>query len=118
MPKYRSARRPVNVIEERHVRTLAHSAHAPADGICHAQMVVRSWEGLRPRQIAEDLPQTVRERLHAFQHPSSILPCAWPRQAGRQARRGTAPALDAARTQNHPGTGEAAPAGQAHRRTN
>jgi transposase len=35
----------------------------------HAKMVAYSWDGLRTRQIAEALgchPQTVRERLHAF----------------------------------------------------
>jgi transposase len=51
------------------VRKLAQSVHAPADWIRHAQMVARSWDGLRTRQIAEELrrhPETVRERLHAF----------------------------------------------------
>ena len=51
------------------MRTLAHSRHAPADWIIHAQMVVRSWGGRRTRQIAEELgchPETVRGRLHAF----------------------------------------------------
>jgi len=46
-----------------------HSRHAPADWIVHATMIGRSWDGLRTRQIAEELgcyPQTVRERLHAF----------------------------------------------------
>jgi len=43
--------------------------HAPADWIFHAQIVAHSWDGLRTRQIAEALgchPQTVRERLQAF----------------------------------------------------
>ncbi len=51
------------------MRTLAQSAHAPADWIFHAKLVVRSWDGWRTRPIAEELgcnPQTVRERLHAF----------------------------------------------------
>jgi transposase len=55
--------------EEHQVRKLAHSAHAPGDWIAHAKMVVRSWDGRRTRQIAEELgchPQTVRERLRAF----------------------------------------------------
>jgi transposase len=45
------------------------TAHAPADWIFHAKIVARSWDGLRTRQIAEELgcnPQTVRERVHAF----------------------------------------------------
>jgi transposase len=69
MPRYLSARPPADRGEARHVRQLAQSRHAPADWITHAKMVARSWEGLRTRQIAEELgchPQTVRERLQAF----------------------------------------------------
>jgi transposase len=69
MPKYLSARPPLDTDEERQVRKLAQSRHAPADWIVHAKMVSRSWDGLRTRQIAEELrcnPQTVRERLHTF----------------------------------------------------
>jgi transposase len=69
MPRYLSARRPQEASEERQVRKLAHSLHAPADWIAHAKMVARSWEGQRVPQIAQALgchPQTVRDRLHAF----------------------------------------------------
>jgi transposase len=69
MPKHLAARPPHDGVEERQVRKLAHSAHAPADWIVHAKMIVRSWDGLPTRQIAEDLgchPETVRHRLHAF----------------------------------------------------
>ncbi len=69
MPKHLAARPPLDALEERQVRKLAHSAHAPADWIWHAKLVARSWDGRRTRQIAEELrcnPQTVRERLHAF----------------------------------------------------
>jgi transposase len=69
MPKHLAARPPVDALEERQVRKLARSAHAPADWILHAQMVARSWDGLRTRQIADALrchPQTVRDHLHAF----------------------------------------------------
>ena len=69
MPKHLAARPPRDALEERQVRKLAHSSHAPADWIVHAKMIVRSWDGLRTRQIAEGLgchPETVRERLHAF----------------------------------------------------
>ena len=69
MPKHLAARPPLDTGEERHVRKLAHSSHAPADWIVHAKMIVHSWDGLRTRQIAEGLgchPETVRERLHAF----------------------------------------------------
>jgi hypothetical protein len=69
MPTHLTARPPVDATEERRVRKLTHSVHAPADWIFHAKIVVHSWDGLRTRQSAEALgghPQTVRERLHAF----------------------------------------------------
>ena len=69
MPKHLAARPAFDETEARQVRKLAHSAHAPADWIFHAKLVVRSWDGQRTRQIAEELgcnPQTVRERLQAF----------------------------------------------------
>jgi transposase len=69
MPRYLSARPPGDLAEAQQMRRLAHSRHAPADWIAHAKMVVRSWEGQRVRQIAQTLgchPQTVRDRLHAF----------------------------------------------------
>ena len=69
MPQYLSARPPGDLTEAHHVRQLAHSRHAPADWILHAKMVLRSWEGQRVRQVAQALgchPQTVRDRLHAF----------------------------------------------------
>src|SRR5258708_8712723 len=69
MPKHLAARPAVDATEARQVRKLAQSVHAPADWIWHARLVVRSWDGLRTRLIAEELgrnPQTVRERLHAF----------------------------------------------------
>lgn len=69
MPKHLVARPPRDTLEERQVRKLAHSVHAPADWIVHAQMVARSWDGRSTRQIAEELgchPETVRTRLHAF----------------------------------------------------
>ena len=69
MPKLLAARPPIDDDEERQVRRLVRSRHAPADWVLHAQMVARSWDGLRTRLIAEELdchPQTVRERLLAF----------------------------------------------------
>lgn len=51
------------------MRKLANSRHAPADWIMRARMIVRSWDGLRTKAIAEELgchPQTVRERFHRF----------------------------------------------------
>lgn len=69
MPKHLTARPAADAAEERKVRKLSHSVHAPADWIFHAQIVAHSWDGLRTRQIAEVLgchPQTVRERLQAF----------------------------------------------------
>lgn len=69
MPTLLYARAPLDEGEARQVRTLARSAHAPADWVVHAKMIVRSWEGRRTSAIASDLGchmQTVRERLQAF----------------------------------------------------
>lgn len=69
MPKLLVARPPQDATEERQVRKLAGSRHAPADWIRRAKMIVLSWQGLRTRAIAAELSchqQTVRERLLAF----------------------------------------------------
>lgn len=69
MPKILTARLPLDATEEHQVRKLAHSIHAPADWVLHATIVAHSWDGQQTRQIAEAVhchPQTVRERLHAF----------------------------------------------------
>ncbi len=68
MPTHLVARPPVDATEERQVRKLAHSVHAPADWIVHAKMVAHSWDGLPTGAIAAEVgchPQTVREHLHA-----------------------------------------------------
>jgi transposase len=69
MPKLLHARPPKDPAEERQVRRLAASRHAPGDWIQRARMIAHSWDGLRTAQIATRLgchPQTVRERLHRF----------------------------------------------------
>jgi transposase len=69
MPKLLAARPPMDAAEDRQVRRLARSHHAPADWVWHARMIVASWDGRRTRAIAEDLSchaQTVRERVQAF----------------------------------------------------
>ena len=69
MPKLLFARPPEDATEERQVRKLAGSRHAPADWIRRAKMIVLSWQGLRTSAIATQLSchqQTVRERLLAF----------------------------------------------------
>ena len=69
MPKLLCARPPLDAKEERQVRKLAGSRHAPGDWIRRARMVARSWDGLRTAAIARELgchPQTVRERLLRF----------------------------------------------------
>src|SRR5215213_8628313 len=69
MPKLLCARAAVDAEEERKVRKLAASRHAPGDWIRRAKMVARSWDGLRTGAIAAELgchPQTVRERLARF----------------------------------------------------
>jgi transposase len=69
MPKLLHARPPKDPDEERQVRKLAASRHAPGDWIQRARMIAHSWDGARTAQIADQLgchPQTVRERLHRF----------------------------------------------------
>jgi transposase len=69
MPKLLVARPPQDAEEDRRIRTLARSRHAPGDWIRRATMIVRSWDGQRTTAIATELgchPQTVRERLVRF----------------------------------------------------
>ena len=69
MPSLLSARPPQDPAEERAVRKLAASRHAPGDWIARARMITRSWDGARTSQIAAELhchPQTVRERSKRF----------------------------------------------------
>src|SRR5215469_13551383 len=69
MPKLLRARVPRDGAEERQVRKLAGSRHAPGDWSRRAQMIVRSWDGLRTTQIATELhchPATVREKITRF----------------------------------------------------
>jgi transposase len=69
MPKLLHARAPRDDVEQRQLRRLAQSRHAPGDWILRARMIVRSWDGLRTTAIAGELgchPQTVRERIVRF----------------------------------------------------
>jgi transposase len=69
MPKLLFARPPKDAREERQLRKLAGSRHAPGDWIQRARMVAGSWDGLRTTAIAAELgchPQTVRERIVRF----------------------------------------------------
>jgi transposase len=69
MPKLLFARAPLDDTEERQIRKLAGSRHAPGDWIARARMIVGSWEKRRTTAIAQELgchPQTVRERIIRF----------------------------------------------------
>jgi transposase len=69
MPKHVKARAAQEEQEERTVRKLATSHHAPADWKFHARMVIESWAGKTPNEIATELgchPQTVRLHLARF----------------------------------------------------
>jgi transposase len=69
MPKLLYARPPADAEEERKIRKLAGSRHAPGDWIMRAKMIVASWDGERTSTIAARLGchmQTVRERLARF----------------------------------------------------
>ncbi len=66
MPRQVKARAAQDTQEERLVRRLA---DAPADWKLHAQMVVESWAGKTPNEVAAELgchPQTVRIHLKRF----------------------------------------------------
>jgi len=69
MPKHVRARAAQDEQEARTVRKLAQSHHAPADWVSHARMIVESWAGHTPDQIAAALhchPQTVRVHVARF----------------------------------------------------
>jgi transposase len=69
MPKQVKARAAQDEQEERTVRKLAKSHHAPANWKFHAQMVLESWAGKTPHEIAAVLgchPQTGRIHLARF----------------------------------------------------
>ena len=69
MPKRVQARAAQNEQEEREVRKLARSHHAPSDWKLHAQMIIQSWAGKSPQGIATELkchPKTVRTHLARF----------------------------------------------------
>ena len=69
MPKQVKARAAQDEREERAVPKLARSQHAPADWMWHARMVVESWVGKTPDQIAQEMhchPQTVRLHVARF----------------------------------------------------
>ena len=55
MPPLLHARPPADPDEQRTLRRLAASRHAPADWILRARIVVRSWDGERTSQIAAGL---------------------------------------------------------------
>jgi hypothetical protein len=72
VPKLLSARAPQDAEEERKIRKLAGSRHAPGDWIMRAWMIVCRWDGLRTTQITSEVgchPQTVRERIHRYRVP-------------------------------------------------
>jgi transposase len=69
MPKLLYAPPPGDPDEDRQLRKLVNSRHAPADWILRARMIMLSWRGLRTTGIAAHLgchPQTVRQRIHRF----------------------------------------------------
>jgi transposase len=69
MPKQAQARAAQNEQEERQLRKLARSYHAPADWKFHAQMIVESWAGKTPKEIGATLdchPRTIRIHLARF----------------------------------------------------
>lgn len=69
MPKLLTARQPEDAEEQRKIRKLAGSRHAPGHWIFRARIISRSWQGLRTSEIAEELEchsKTIRKRVHRF----------------------------------------------------
>lgn len=69
MPKLLQARAPLDETEERRIRKLAASRHAPSDVTSRAKTIRLSWDGWRTSSIAQELgchQQTVRERIERF----------------------------------------------------
>src|SRR5712691_2261244 len=88
MPKQVKAREAQDKQEERMVRKLAGSHHAPADWKFHAHMVCSSWAGKTPNEIADKLgchPQTVRIHLARF-NAEGIAGLGMRPGSGRKAR--------------------------------
>jgi transposase len=88
MPKHVHARAAQDAQEERQVSKLARSLHAPADWKFHAQMVMESWAGKTPNEIASELdchPQTVRIHLARF-NAQGISGLGMQEGAGRKPR--------------------------------
>jgi len=88
MPKHVQARAAQDEGEERTVRKLAHSHHAPADWKFHAQLIIESWAGKTPDEIAAELhchPQTVRIHLARF-NAEGISSLGMREGAGRKPR--------------------------------
>src|SRR5512142_361755 len=88
MPKQVKARAAQDEQEERTVRKLARSHHAPADWKFHAQMVIESWAGKTPNEIATELKchsKTVRIHLARF-NEEGISGLGMRQGAGRKPR--------------------------------
>jgi transposase len=88
MPKQVKARAAQEKQEERMVRKLAKSHHAPADWKFHAQMVLSSWASKTPNEIAAELgchPQTVRIHLGRF-NAQGVAGLGMRSGSGRKAR--------------------------------
>ena len=63
------ARPPATPAEDRRLRKLAASRHAPASWIQRAQIITTSWDGATVTQVAQSLgchPKTVSKWLHRF----------------------------------------------------
>ena len=64
-----SARPPADPAEERRLRKLAASRHAPASWIQRARIVIASWDGATLTQVAQSVgchPKTAAKWLHRF----------------------------------------------------
>jgi hypothetical protein len=63
------ARSPATPAEDRRLRKLAASRHAPASWIQRARIITASWDGATVTQVAQSVgchPKTVSKWLHRF----------------------------------------------------
>jgi hypothetical protein len=86
MPKHVQARAAQDEQEERQIHKLARSLHAPADWKFHAQLIIESWAGKTPNEIAAEVhchPQTVR--IHVTRRLPRRGSAVWACGKGRDA---------------------------------
>lgn len=68
---------PLDAFEERQVRNLTHSVHAPANGTVRTKPIVRNWDGLWARETAAELGCLPRLLVYGCMHVTSVGSTGW-----------------------------------------